>query len=123
MYQRKKLGERVKKSHETGEPLRLDDLKWRHGLTPPTTNVRNVRHKVEPIVDKQKVHQVELILKSIIETGFADNCIEELLEFDADGKLVKTTPGIPPDRKRQEKDAVDEVMRYKNGSSVAISGN
>jgi hypothetical protein len=43
---------------------------------------------------------VELILKSIIETGFADNCIEELLEFDAEGVLVKTTPGIPPERKR-----------------------
>jgi len=63
-----------------------------------------------------------MILKSIIETGFADNCIEELLEFDDNGVLVKTTPGIPPDRKN-EKNVVDEVFGYKNASSIALSGN
>lgn len=77
------------KSHqEKGTPLDLRELKWRHGLTPATQNVRNVRHKVDPIVDIQKVQQVEAVLKSIIETGFADNCEEELLEFDKEGKLV-----------------------------------
>ncbi len=104
----------------TGDSLKLDDLKWRHGLTPPTQNVRNVRHKVDPVVDKQKVHQVELILKSIIETGFADNCKEELMEFDDNGLLVKITPGIP-ERKRAM-NTVDEMMEFKGGA-VAESGN
>ena len=64
-----------------------------------------------------------MILKSIIETGFADNCIEELLEFDDNGVLVKTTPGIPPDRRLNDNNAVNEVFRYKDGSSIAMSGN
>ena len=76
------------------KPLKLDDLKFRHGLSPGAQNIRNVRHKVEPIVDVDKVHQVEMILKSLIETGFADNCDEELLEFDEEGKLVNTIPGV-----------------------------
>ena len=69
------------------------------------------------------MHQVELILKSIIETGFADNCIEELLEFDDNGILIKTTPGIPTDRnKLNDNNDVSEVFRYKDGSSIALSG-
>lgn len=72
----------------------LPDMKYRHGLSPAARNVRNVRHKVDPVVDKQSVHKVELILRSLIETGFAENCDEELLEFDEDGNLVKTTKGI-----------------------------
>ena len=64
-----------------------------------------------------------MILKSIIETGFADNCIEELLEFDENGVLIKTTPGIPADRRLNDNNAVSEVFRYKDGSSVALSGN
>jgi hypothetical protein len=43
------------------------------------------------------VHEVEVILKNLIETGFADNCDEELLEFDDDGNLVKVTKGVAPD--------------------------
>jgi hypothetical protein len=57
-------------------------------LSPAAQNIRNVRHKVDPIVDRNKVHLVEKVLKSIIETGFADNCKEELLEFDKNGILV-----------------------------------
>lgn len=62
-----------------------------------------------------------MILKSIIETGFAENCKEELLEFDDEGKLIKVTPGIP--EKQKDMNAVDEVMEYKGGSSMAPSGN
>ncbi len=72
----------LRRHEEFKEPLKLDDLKWRHGLSPAAQNIRNVRHKVDPIVDKEKVHLVETVLKSIIDTGFADNCKEELLEFD-----------------------------------------
>ena len=57
-------------------------------MSPAAQNIRNVRHKVDPIVDRNKVHLVEKVLKSIIETGFADNCKEELLEFDKNGILV-----------------------------------
>lgn len=72
----------------------MPNLRWRHGLSPAAYNVRNVRHKVDPVVDKQKVHLVESVLKSIIDTGFADNCKEELLEFDNDGKLVSRKAGV-----------------------------
>ena len=63
-------------------------------MSPAAKNIRNVRHKVDPIVDKKAVHKVEVILRSLIETGFAENCDEELLEFDEDGKLVATIKGI-----------------------------
>lgn len=63
-----------------------------------------------------------MVLKSIIETGFADNCIEELLEFDENGVLVKTTPGIP-ERRLNEINAASDVFKYKDNSSVAMSGN
>ena len=79
------------------KPLLLNDLKFRHGLSPGAHNVRNVRHKLDPVVDPNKVHEVEIILKNLIETGFADNCDEELLEFDEDGNLVKVTKGVTPD--------------------------
>jgi len=69
-------------------------LKFRHGLSPGAQNIRNMRHKLDPIVDKEKVHQVEMVLKNLIETGFADNCDEELLEFDEDGNLVRVTKGV-----------------------------
>ena len=62
-----------------------------------------MRHKVDPIVNKEKVHLVETVLKSIIETGFADNCKEELLEFDKDGKLVSRKPGVTSLRFSTEK--------------------
>jgi len=74
--------------------LVLNDLKWRHGLSPAAMNVRNVRHKIDPIVDKSKVHEVEMILKNLIETGFAKNCDEELLEFDDQGILVNVIKGV-----------------------------
>lgn len=77
----------------------LSKLQYRHGLSPAAKNIRNVRHKIEPVVDKEKVHKVEKILKSIIETGFADNCDEELLEFDDDGNLVSVVKGITHDQK------------------------
>ena len=73
-----------------------------------------------PIVDKQMVHQVEMVLKDLIETGFADNCDEELLHFDEDGKLVKIEKGaseVPGNA------YMDEVMTYKglNGSRSEAS--
>lgn len=40
------------------------------------------------------MHLVETVLKSIIDTGFADNCKEELLEFDNEGKLVARKAGV-----------------------------
>jgi hypothetical protein len=40
------------------------------------------------------VQEVELVLKSLIETGFAGNCDEELLEFDESGQIIKVTKGM-----------------------------
>lgn len=37
---------------------------------------------------------METVLKSIIDTGFADNCKEELLEFDQEGNLISRKPGV-----------------------------
>lgn len=84
---------------DTSQPLDLTDLRYRHGLAPAAKNIRNVRHKVDPICDKKTVHKVEKILRSLIETGFAENCDEELLEFDEDGKLVKVTKGITEEQR------------------------
>lgn len=46
----------LRRNADTGEPLKLNDLKWRHGLSPSAQNIRNVRHKLDPIVDRSKVH-------------------------------------------------------------------
>ena len=73
--------------------LHLPDLKWRHGLTPGARNVTNVRHRIEPKYNKDEVAEVETILKSLIESGFAPNCDEELLSFDDDGKLQNIQQG------------------------------
>lgn len=72
----------------------MSDIRYRHGLSPAAKNVRNVRHKVDPVCDKKTVHRVEVILRSLIETGFAENCDEELYEFDDTGVLVKVIKGI-----------------------------
>jgi hypothetical protein len=72
----------------------LNDLKFRHGLSPGGKNIVNVRHKIEPHVDPKQVREVELILKSLIETGFAGNCDEELLEFDEAGQIIQITKGM-----------------------------
>ena len=69
---------------------------------------------MDPVVDARKVHEVEVILKNLIETGFADNCDEELLEFDDDGALVKVTKGITPENQRSQQ--VEEVFAYKDQS-------
>ena len=95
----------------------MHDLRFRHGLAPGAQNIRNVRHKVDPVVEKSRVEQVEVILKSLIETGFADNCDEELLEFDEDGKLVKVTPGVTEDQRQQLE--ADAVFAYKDGFSAS----
>jgi TATA-binding protein-associated factor Taf7 len=48
-------------------------LKQRHGLAPPTKNIRNIRFKREPNEDPNEVHAVEKILKDIIDVSkFAD---------------------------------------------------
>lgn len=121
LYQRKLLQARLdaweKDESNPKPPLMLNDLRFRHGLAPGAQNIRNVRHKVDPIVDKEKVHAVEGILKSLIETGFADNCDEELLEFDEDGKLVKVTPGVTEDQRLQQQ--ADAVFAYKDGFSAS----
>ena len=80
--------------------LNLLDMRYRHGLSPAAKNIRNVRHKVDPIVEKKTVHQVEVILKSLIETGFAENCDEELLEFDENGDLCEVTKGITEEQRQ-----------------------
>ena len=102
MYQRRKVKARVEEwEKDPSRPLVLNDiLKFRHGLSPGAHNVKNVRHKTEPIVDPNKVHEVEVILKNLIETGFADNCDEELMEFDEEGALVKITKGVTPETQR-----------------------
>lgn len=86
-------------------------------MSPAAYNIRNVRHKVDPVVDKKKVAQVEAILKNLIETGFADNCDEELLEFDEDGKLVNVIQGVTEEM-RQAQQAADEVFAFKDQSSM-----
>ena len=84
-------------------------------MSPAAKNIRNVRHKVDPIVDKKTVHQVEVVLRSLIETGFAENCDEELLEFDEDGNLVKVTKGITDEMRMQQQ--ADAVFAYKDGAN------
>ena len=55
-----------------------------------------------------------MILKSLIETGFADNCEEELLEFDDEGILKTITPGVTEEQRQTQADA---VFKYKDGYS------
>jgi len=57
------------------------------------------------------VHLVEAVLKSIIETGFADNCKEELLEFDKSGALISRKPGVT-DRVRDAASNQDENFSF-----------
>lgn len=64
------------------------------------------------------MHLVETVLKSIIETGFADNCKEELLEFDKDGVLVSRKPGVT-DRAREAYQANDDKYSF----PISQSGN
>lgn len=86
------------------------DMRYRNGLSPAAKNVRNVRHKVDPIVDKKTVHKVEVVLKSLIETGFAENCDEELLEFDENGDLTQVIKGITEEQRQQH---VNDILNYK----------
>jgi len=79
---------------DQSQPLLLTDLRYRNGISPAAKNIRNVRHKVDPIVDKKTVHRVEKILRSLIETGFAENCDEQLLEFDEEGNLTRAIRGV-----------------------------
>lgn len=51
------------------------------------------------------------MLKSIIETGFADNCKEELLVFDKNGKLEARKPGVIS-RNRDEASILSEHYSY-----------
>jgi len=48
-------------------------------------------------VDKEKVGQIEVIMKDLIESGFASHCEEELLTFDDQGNLVSVEKGIVTD--------------------------
>lgn len=80
-----------------------DMMKYRHGLAPPTKNIRNIRFKKEPNEDPNEVHAVEKILKDIIDVsirlnetvqyGFADNVEEELLKFGPEGELKERIQG------------------------------
>lgn len=79
---------------QSASHMPMPDLKWRHGLSPGAKNVTNVRHKIEPTVDSKQVQKVEIILKNLIETGFAENCDEELLIFDENGKITETLKGM-----------------------------
>jgi len=54
---------------QSAEELTPETLKLRHGLAPPTKNVRNVRYKKEPAEDPAEVHAVEKILKDIIDVS------------------------------------------------------
>jgi hypothetical protein len=62
-------------------------LRFRHGISPVTKNVINIRYKKKPDFDKDIVRKVEDILKDLIDFGFSDHVIERLLEFDEDGSL------------------------------------
>lgn len=57
LYQRRLLDQRVAKwRQDQSQPLDLTDIRYRHGLSPAAKNIRNIRHKVDPIVDKKTVH-------------------------------------------------------------------
>lgn len=77
----------------------MRELKLRSGLVPVTKNVRNARFKKESHEDPVLVHDVERILKDIIDYGFADNVEEELMEFDEEGKLVRVVKGAKDKKK------------------------
>lgn len=54
LFQRKQVNKKVQDWKDKGdknEPLVLDNLAYRHGLSPAARNVRNMRHKIEPKVD------------------------------------------------------------------------
>jgi hypothetical protein len=70
-----------------------EDLRFRHGISPVTQNIRNLRFKRKPKFDKDQVAKVEKILKDHIDYGFADNVDESLLEFDDEGKLFNIHDG------------------------------
>lgn len=64
-----------------------DEYASRHGITPPSFDVREKRFKKEGRFKKEDVNKVENQLKDIIESGFADNVVEELLIFNESGEL------------------------------------
>ena len=104
----------------------MSNLRWRHGLAKPAENIRNIRHKLDPKVDQNKVQLVEAVLKDLIETGFADNCDEELLEFDEDGNLKNRIQGLTSEMRQNAENgqnAGDEIMNYKNFSGGEDDGS
>lgn len=68
-------------------------LKFRHGISPVARNIRNIRYKVKPTFDIEKVQRVEGILKDLIDYSFADHVQEQILSFDEEGQLMKIEEG------------------------------
>lgn len=68
-------------------------LKFRHGISPVSKNVINIRYKKKPNFDKDLVRRVENVLKDLIDFGFSDHVIERLLEFDEEGALRNVIEG------------------------------
>lgn len=124
-----KQAEELKDKPESN--ISLDFYKYRHGLAPPSKNIRNIRYKKEPNEDSNEVHAVETILKDIIDYGFADNVEEELLEFNEKGELVKCTKGAKEKRRDTHLSGVgagqhmlDEIeqMSLRSGSTSRPGG-
>ena len=59
-----------------------ETLKFRHGISPVTYNIRSIRYKRKPDFDKEQVGKVESILKDLIDFGFAKHVEEQLLRFN-----------------------------------------
>ena len=82
-----------------------DEFISKHGITPPTFDIREKRFKKENRFRKEDVTKVENQLKDIIESGFADNVVEELLIFNDKGELKevkRVEKGVGEDNKSSE---------------------
>jgi len=85
----KENGNYLKESKEPSNHALL----FRHGISPITKNVRNIRYTKKLKFDFEKVKVVESVLKDMIEYGFSEHVDEELLHFDDDGNLSKIEDG------------------------------
>ena len=97
LYERKIVKKKLEKLDDKSEAdtqKYWDELlRFRHGISPISKNIRNIRYKKKPQFDIEKVKRIETILKDLIDFGFADHVDEHLLDFDDEGNLRDAIDG------------------------------
>jgi len=96
-------------------------LKFRHGISPVAKNIRNIRYKVKPTFDIDKVNRVEGILKDLIDYSFADHVQEQILSFDEEGQLMKIEEGNVAGKASKDKSQTFRTNMSPSQSKSAIS--